>query len=223
MWFSLEQFDLWGIFLNCYHHQVEAKEFWTSRRFLVDCNELTMITFYRCFWMCHWKCVRQGTQRDCTSLHDLERSKVSYWILYKNSSAYWWDMVSKWSSPCWNLSAIQSHNVVVNNFSLEECFSVPKRTSSHFLKLMVWNAFCRFYRNWWSVWTTSKLWGAWGYNGRFCISNRIECAQICTCPWHLILLKETWKKVEQFCTCRISGIEDHSIFSFSFFSRPIPW
>jgi hypothetical protein len=39
-----------------------------------------------------------------------------------------------------NLSAIQSHNFAVTNFSLEECFSVPIRKSPHFLKLMAWNA-----------------------------------------------------------------------------------
>lgn len=33
-------------------------------------------------WMCHFKCVKEGTQKACTSLHEQERSKVSSRKLY---------------------------------------------------------------------------------------------------------------------------------------------
>lgn len=86
----------------------------------------------------------KGTVQACTIWKD-QRYRVGFYIIisqYTEETWYQNEVLPLGNSRITldNLSAIQSHNVAVTNFSLEECFSVPKRKSSHSLKLMVWNA-----------------------------------------------------------------------------------
>lgn len=149
----------------------------------------------RRFWMCHWKCVKQGTQRDCTSLHDLERSKVSRWSLHirmvseiigcflvflslltghgikliKLFRPLRSSRVNPFSSLLCNLIVLLSLVLVRENISVYQKEKMKTDFLGIILTFAIYLSFCRFYRNWWSVWTSSKLRGAYAHKGRSCM------------------------------------------------------